>query len=127
MNDYKELVKYLREEADAVQAIEWEIPICTSNHIKQAADVIEQLVKERDAAVADLKSELERERGLNQCRYCKYQEDDNQCPHDCIPYSEKWRWEWRGLQSLLCINRPPCERSICHRSMEQESDENAAD
>lgn len=61
MNDYKELVKYLREEADAVQAIEWEIPICTSNHIKQAADVIEQLArdnnvltKERDAAVDDL-------------------------------------------------------------------------
>ena len=54
MNDYKELVKCLREEADAVQAIEWEIPICTSNHIKQAADVIEQLVKERDAAVADI-------------------------------------------------------------------------
>lgn len=45
MNDYKELVENLREEAEAVQDIEWEIPICTSNHINQAADVIEQLVK----------------------------------------------------------------------------------
>ena len=61
MNNYKELVKYLREEAEAVQAIEWDIPICTENHIREAADVIEQLVrdidvltKERDAAVEDL-------------------------------------------------------------------------
>lgn len=42
MNDYKELIANLREEADAVQAIEWDIPICTDNHIREAADVIEQ-------------------------------------------------------------------------------------
>ena len=61
MSDYKELIQNLREEAEAVQAIEWDIPICTENHIREAADVIEQLVrdidvltKERDAAVEDL-------------------------------------------------------------------------
>lgn len=48
MTDYKELIECLRGEADAVRAIEWDIPICTSNHILQAADAIEQLVKERD-------------------------------------------------------------------------------
>ena len=42
MNNYKELVASLREEAEAVQAVEWDIPICTSNHIAEAADVIEQ-------------------------------------------------------------------------------------
>lgn len=55
MNDYKELIANLREEAEAVQAIEWEIPICTDNHIREAADAIEQLIKERDTAIADLK------------------------------------------------------------------------
>lgn len=43
MNDYKELVQNLREEAEAVQAIEWDIPICTENHIREAADAIEEL------------------------------------------------------------------------------------
>lgn len=45
MNNYKELIKNLREEADAVQAIEWDIPICTENHIREAADAIEQLTR----------------------------------------------------------------------------------
>ena len=121
MTDYKEICETLR------LANSWQFAQGYVEAMLKAADVIEQLVKERDAAVADLKSELASECGLNPCRYCKYQEDDNQCPHDCIPYSEKWRWEWRGLQSLLCTNRPPCERSICHRSMEQESDDDAAD
>lgn len=57
MTDVKELVKALREEADWCKAIEWEIPICTEDHILEAADLIEKLVtdidvvrKERDAA-----------------------------------------------------------------------------
>ena len=71
---------------------------CKDLLLASVEGVIEQLVKERDAAVADLKSVLASECGLNQCRYCKYQEDDYQCHHDCIPYSEKWGWEWRGVQ-----------------------------
>lgn len=45
MKDYKELISALREEAEAVKAVEWDIPICTSNHIAEAADVIEQLAQ----------------------------------------------------------------------------------
>ena len=40
MTDYKSLVESLREEAKAVQAIEWDRPICTANHILEAADAI---------------------------------------------------------------------------------------
>lgn len=42
----KELIENLKEEADAVQAIEWEIPICTQNHILEAAETIEELLAE---------------------------------------------------------------------------------
>lgn len=56
MADYKELIEALREEAEAVQAIEWDIPICTSNHILDAADAIEQLVNDRNASVDALKA-----------------------------------------------------------------------
>lgn len=45
MNNYKELIKNLHEEADTVQAIELDIPICTENHIREAADAIEQLTR----------------------------------------------------------------------------------
>lgn len=53
MTDYKELISALREEAEAVKAVEWDIPICTSNHIAEAADVIEQLVKDLHEALED--------------------------------------------------------------------------
>lgn len=93
MNDYKELCASLREEAEAVQAIEWEIPVCTDNHIREAADVIEhlsaeveRLIKERDAAVKDL-----HESETYLCDYCKHQGDEKHCERGC-------RWEWRGLQ-----------------------------
>lgn len=56
MTDYKELIEALREEAEAVQAIEWDIPICTSNHILDAAAAIEQLVNDRNASVDALKA-----------------------------------------------------------------------
>lgn len=48
MTDVTELVKALREEADWCQAIEWEIPICTEDHIREAADLIEKLVTDID-------------------------------------------------------------------------------
>ena len=95
MNNYKELVKYLRDEAEAVQAIEWEIPICTSNHINQAADVIEQLVKERDAAVMDLKA-------YSDCDNCKHNTYDNLgngfCRECSVVHKTKYKWQWRGAQ-----------------------------
>ena len=55
MNDYKELVENLREEADAVQsiAIEFNIPISAENHSREAADVIEQLAMDIDVLTKD--------------------------------------------------------------------------
>ena len=91
VGDYTELISTLREEADAVKAIEWEIPICTENHILEAADVIEKLVKERDAAVKDLNYMI----GPYSfsCRICKNLNND--C---CNEKGFQCKWEWRGVQ-----------------------------
>lgn len=60
---------------------------------------IEQLEKERNAAVADLKEACA---GCSNdtlcCNYCKYQEDDLQCHHDCKMYTKEWDWQWRGVK-----------------------------
>lgn len=113
MDDYKELIAALREEAEAVQAIEWEIPICTSNHIAEAADAIEQLAKERDELVTKCHG-LEKERGAavadlekcmnyaepknnNVCNFCK--KDMSEYPDKCDGWSDfcKCEPEWRGV------------------------------
>ena len=94
MNDYKELVEYLREEADAVQAIEWDIPICTENHIREAADAIEQLVKERDAAVEDLTFSYKH--GLS-CFACKHDFAVDAAEY-CIDCKFNSNFEWRGVE-----------------------------
>lgn len=58
-----------------------------------------QVKKERDAAVADVKSLCATNYFSGDfCVYCKYREPDGQCFHDCTPYSSKWGWEWRGVQ-----------------------------
>ena len=44
MTDYSELIKALREEAEWAEGNEWETPIMLSDHLKQAADVIEGLL-----------------------------------------------------------------------------------
>ena len=53
-NDYKELIDNLLEEAKAVAGIEWEIPICTADHIREAAEAIKKL--QRD--LKDCRNEL---------------------------------------------------------------------
>ena len=57
-----------------------------------------QVKKERDAAVADLKEACA---GCSNdtlcCNYCKHQEDDLQCHHDCKMYTKEWDWQWRGV------------------------------
>lgn len=61
---------------------------------------IAQVKKERDAAVADVKSLCATNYFSGDfCVYCKYREPDGQCFHDCTPYSSKWGWEWRGVQN----------------------------
>ena len=99
MNDYKELVKYLREEADAVQsiAIEFNIPISAENHSRQAADAIEQLVRERDAAAMDLKA-------YSDCDNCKHSTYDNLrngfCRECSVVHKTKYKWQWRGVTEV---------------------------
>lgn len=93
MNDYKEPIADLRHY------------FYDAEIVLDAADAVEQLVKERDAAVADLTSVIADECGLNQCYYCKYREEDGQCHHDCIPYSEKCGWEWRGVREDMGVYR----------------------
>ena len=114
MTDYKELCAALREEAEYCQAIEWEIPICTEDHIRQAADVIEELAekcqkleKERDAFMKDFKDGLEAQiksgRGPYRCDICKYggnlnhirDEIGSNCPEGCDGCNH---WVWRGIQ-----------------------------
>lgn len=112
MNDYKELVKYLREEADAVQsiAIEFNIPISAENHSREAADAIEQLAmdinvltKERDAFMDDFmrgfKNQIEEDHGIYRCDICKHLDrTSNMCrisPLVCNGFS---KWQWRGVQ-----------------------------
>lgn len=72
MNDYKELVENMRNNGDCI-----------------TADIIEQLVKERDAAVADLKNN-------RVCTVCVFGNDDTLFPcEDCCAYTDNY-FEWRG-------------------------------
>lgn len=57
----------------------------------------EQLKRERDAAVSDLRDVIEVADGVNYCQYCKHNEDDGQCKHPCNPYGGESGWEWRGV------------------------------
>lgn len=79
MNDYKELVARLRRTNFAQKDRD------------DAADAIEQLVRERDAAVADLK-----EATLDdawECFACKHIHKA-----ECSAYISGECWEWRGVR-----------------------------
>ena len=66
--------------------------------IEQLTAELEQVKRERDAAVRDVKSLCATNYFIgNYCAYCKYNEPDGQCFHNCEPYSDKWGWHWRGV------------------------------
>lgn len=66
---------------------------------RDALAYIQQLERERDAAVADVKSLCATiSFSDNYCEYCKHNEEDGQCRHPCKPYSSEWGWEWRGVK-----------------------------
>ena len=68
---------------------------------KDALALIQQLERERDAAVKDLKSVVASNCfDGDYCKLCKYNEPDGQCHHPCVPYSSKWGWQWRGVQEV---------------------------
>lgn len=83
MTDYKELCAALREE--------------TEDRIREAADVIERLQRERDAAVTDLKVF----HWCNFCKYCDLTYGEEPC-RSCTSGGNEWErtnnWEWIGVQ-----------------------------
>lgn len=62
----EELVKGLREDAEWAEANEWETPITLSDHLKQAADAIEELSKLRWIPVTERMPELHDEEYLDE-------------------------------------------------------------
>lgn len=92
MNDYKELIeKFRAKRNDGWQKDgSYQEQIITVQDILDAADVIEQLTKERDAAVSDLKEAMP-------CRACKHLADLEYCKN-C--YLEN-HWEWRGIDGRI--------------------------
>ena len=76
-----------------------DFPMCVRRMDGDAIAYIQQLERERDAAVEDLKSVVASNYfDGDYCKLCKYNEPDGECYHTCIPYSSKWGWEWRGVQ-----------------------------
>lgn len=98
MSDYKELIAKLRFYADTADDPIYGICINSPKVMLHAADVIEQLVKERDAAMADLKGLHDALEGRGLCCYA--------CKNDVFDYDKSVcagcalqdNWEWRGVQ-----------------------------
>lgn len=91
MNDYEELIKRLRVAVDVhkVKGCALEISAETCAEI---ADAIEQLVRERDAAVKDM--ETIANNMLLGCEFCK-----KNCTEQANCLTGDARFEWRGVQN----------------------------
>lgn len=96
MNDYKELIRSLRK-GHVIGFNDDGFPVMhfPSELEKIAADAIEQLAKERDAAIADLKE-------YASCDYCKHSNSEckefweiGECGLHGLCGGE--RFEWRGV------------------------------
>lgn len=61
-----------------------------------------QVMRERDAAIRDLRDVIEAADGVNYCQFCKHNEEDGQCHHPCNPYGGESGWEWRGVPPKQC-------------------------
>ncbi len=88
MTDPKMIARFLRDASPGA--------IVGLGYIEKAADAIEQLVKERDAAVADLKN-------IRACKFCKNlsQHIDKEPCNSCLLYvrgRDTNNFEWRGVQ-----------------------------
>ena len=91
MNDYVELIAKCDEwvaKADNLGADD------LANHIARCGDAIEQLIKERDAAVEDLKEG-------SFCMNCKHlvsTKEEKPCRHcSSLTGGGEDNWEWRGV------------------------------
>ena len=92
---------HLRRDALAlIQRLEEKYERAMEN-AKILSDAVTKLERERDAAVKDVKSLCATTHFYDDyCEYCKYKEEDGQCNHECVPYSNKWGFEWRGLPEV---------------------------
>lgn len=70
---------------------------CSHNQMEQdALAYIQQLVRERDAAVADL-TEVVMTCGESYCKYCKHEKNPaTECVGHCWTHNEGF--EWRGVK-----------------------------
>ncbi|MBQ0142846.1 MAG: hypothetical protein KBT06_08630 [Prevotellaceae bacterium] len=107
MKDYNELIAELRSEAE--KTWEYDRDAWTSDEYEKAADAIEQLVTERDAAIAELKM-LEKHIGKSipkRCKTCELwgkrgwsQFEVGYCEGDDNPHSPNdFCSRWRGVQA----------------------------
>jgi hypothetical protein len=64
----------------------------------EALAYIQQLERERDAAVADMTELMQ----LAQfCRHCKHLTEDGECTFDfAANKDEPWCWQWRGVREV---------------------------
>lgn len=101
MDVYKELIEELEKRGLRCGVVYG----CHSGLYEAAADAIERLVKERDAAVADLKE-------LSYCSNCELctEQDGGDCWCSCEQDWFQWNdscfgWEWRGVQEVANENQ----------------------
>ena len=87
MNDYKELIT----ELDVWQKDAENCELVPPNVFRKCKYAIEQLVRERDAAIADLNT-------VRSCANCKFNGED--CKN-CDFLHFRLNYEWRGAQSEI--------------------------
>ena len=112
-----ELIKALREDAEWAHGNEWETPITLGDHLDAAADALERLTAERDAAVEDMTAVLKRDSD-DICAYCK---NRIECKNEqCEKYSSgvgdvdgnypDWKWSCMDFDYGTCslLEDTPC-------------------
>lgn len=101
MNDYKELIENVRicDSGDCCGCTLHGNKInCQEVLLEYAADAIEQLVKERAAAVADLKQHVYESGECFACRHYIWETDRCDRSDEAAEPDEDTCWEWRGCR-----------------------------
>lgn len=90
MNSYKELIEELKRNGlSNGGALGHHSGLCD-----EAADAIEQLVRERNF----LKASLELERDMHELTKIERDEANIRAEHKCDTCKNNFKWEWRGVQ-----------------------------
>lgn len=82
-----------------------ELPIkerkCTLEYDSVMAIIsgFEQVARERDAAIADLKEELRNQSVISLCENCRCMPDGDYIPNDCMGCVNGCNWQWRGVEA----------------------------